>query len=103
MIKLADLAIISTIVLDFGMLTGHPLLGASVVVVLLMFATLSAFLWTFPEYSYMCMGREVVFPVADGLPFYWHWKHITLWQGNVSQSNESSSPELLWKIHSKTQ
>ncbi|KAK9661282.1 hypothetical protein RND81_O138600 [Saponaria officinalis] len=23
--------------------------------------------------------------------FYWHWKHITLWQGNVSQFNESST------------
>uniref|UniRef100_A0A3Q7JUM8 Photosystem I n=1 Tax=Solanum lycopersicum TaxID=4081 RepID=A0A3Q7JUM8_SOLLC len=21
--------------------------------------------------------------------FYWHWKHITLWQGNISQFNES--------------
>ncbi|CAL0321466.1 unnamed protein product [Lupinus luteus] len=23
--------------------------------------------------------------------FYWHWKHITLWHGNVSQFNESST------------
>ncbi|PHT52838.1 Photosystem I chlorophyll a apoprotein A2 [Capsicum baccatum] len=25
------------------------------------------------------------------ITFYWHWKHITLWQGNVSQFNESST------------
>ena len=23
--------------------------------------------------------------------FYWHWKHIKLWQGNVLQFNESST------------
>ncbi|KAL5676221.1 hypothetical protein ACJX0J_012352, partial [Zea mays] len=28
--------------------------------------------------------------------FYWHWKHITLWQGNVSQFNESSTYLMEW-------
>ncbi|KAI3887790.1 hypothetical protein MKX03_018637 [Papaver bracteatum] len=28
--------------------------------------------------------------------FYWHWKHITLWQGNVSQFNESSTYFMGW-------
>nr|YP_009340877.1 photosystem I P700 chlorophyll a apoprotein A2 [Palmophyllum crassum]BAW34824.1 photosystem I P700 chlorophyll a apoprotein A2 [Palmophyllum crassum] len=28
--------------------------------------------------------------------FYWHWKHLTLWQGNVSQFNESSTYLLGW-------
>ncbi|CAN1201306.1 Photosystem I P700 chlorophyll a apoprotein A2 [Linum perenne] len=28
--------------------------------------------------------------------FYWHWKHITLWQGNVSQFNESSTYLMGW-------
>ncbi|KAF9606950.1 hypothetical protein IFM89_030248 [Coptis chinensis] len=27
---------------------------------------------------------------------YWHWKHITLWQGNVSQFNESSTYLMGW-------
>ncbi|GAB2299442.1 hypothetical protein Dimus_033510 [Dionaea muscipula] len=28
--------------------------------------------------------------------FYWHWKHITLWQGNASQFNESSTYLMGW-------
>ena len=28
--------------------------------------------------------------------FYWHWKHMTLWQGNVSQFNESSTYLMGW-------
>jgi len=28
--------------------------------------------------------------------FYWHWKHITLWQGNVSQFNECSTYLMGW-------
>nr|YP_009294008.1 photosystem I P700 chlorophyll a apoprotein A2 [Hildenbrandia rubra]AOM67250.1 photosystem I P700 chlorophyll a apoprotein A2 [Hildenbrandia rubra] len=28
--------------------------------------------------------------------FYWHWKHITVWQGNVSQFNESSTYLMGW-------
>jgi photosystem I P700 chlorophyll a apoprotein A2 len=28
--------------------------------------------------------------------FYWHWKHITLWQGNVSQFDESSTYIMGW-------
>eukprot|EP01018_Ginkgo_biloba_P012454 Gb_11361 [translate_table: standard] len=28
--------------------------------------------------------------------FYWHWKHITLWQGNVAQFNESSTYLMGW-------
>uniref|UniRef100_A0A2P2JY84 Photosystem I P700 chlorophyll a apoprotein A1 n=1 Tax=Rhizophora mucronata TaxID=61149 RepID=A0A2P2JY84_RHIMU len=28
--------------------------------------------------------------------FYWHWKHIALWQGNVSQFNESSTYLMGW-------
>ncbi|KAH0450587.1 hypothetical protein IEQ34_021279 [Dendrobium chrysotoxum] len=28
--------------------------------------------------------------------FYWHWKHITLWQGNVSQFHESSTYLMGW-------
>lgn len=28
--------------------------------------------------------------------FYWHWKHITLWQGNSSQFNESSTYLMGW-------
>ncbi|MED6186235.1 hypothetical protein PIB30_064930 [Stylosanthes scabra] len=28
--------------------------------------------------------------------FYWHWKHITLWQGNISQFNESSTYLMGW-------
>jgi photosystem I P700 chlorophyll a apoprotein A2 len=27
---------------------------------------------------------------------YWHWKHITLWQGNISQFNESSTYLMGW-------
>ena len=28
--------------------------------------------------------------------FYWHWKHITLWQGNAAQFNESSNYLMGW-------
>ena len=28
--------------------------------------------------------------------FYWHWKHLTLWQGNQAQFNESSSYLMGW-------
>mmetsp|Transcript_5868 Transcript_5868/g.17443 ORF Transcript_5868/g.17443 Transcript_5868/m.17443 type:complete len:735 (-) Transcript_5868:9-2213(-) len=28
--------------------------------------------------------------------FYWHWKHITLWQGNTTQFNESSTHIMGW-------
>jgi photosystem I P700 chlorophyll a apoprotein A2 len=28
--------------------------------------------------------------------FYWHWKHITLWQGNTAQFNESSNYLMGW-------
>jgi len=28
--------------------------------------------------------------------FYWHWKHITLWQGNANQFNESSTYLMGW-------
>nr|QQP00283.1 photosystem I P700 apoprotein A2 [Selaginella nipponica] len=28
--------------------------------------------------------------------FYWHWKHITLWQGNVAQFDESSTYLMGW-------
>ncbi|KAH7277815.1 hypothetical protein KP509_38G009600 [Ceratopteris richardii] len=28
--------------------------------------------------------------------FYWHWKHITLWQGNAAQFNESSTYLMGW-------
>jgi photosystem I P700 chlorophyll a apoprotein A2 len=28
--------------------------------------------------------------------FYWHWKHLTLWQGNVSQFDESSTYLMGW-------
>ena len=28
--------------------------------------------------------------------FYWHWKHITLWQGNASQFDESSTYLMGW-------
>ncbi|KAG5576170.1 hypothetical protein H5410_056304 [Solanum commersonii] len=28
--------------------------------------------------------------------FYWHWKHITLWQGNASRFNESSTYLMGW-------
>jgi photosystem I P700 chlorophyll a apoprotein A2 len=28
--------------------------------------------------------------------FYWHWKHITLWKGNVAQFNESSTYLMGW-------
>nr|YP_009393751.1 photosystem I P700 apoprotein A2 [Caloglossa beccarii]ARW62313.1 photosystem I P700 apoprotein A2 [Caloglossa beccarii] len=28
--------------------------------------------------------------------FYWHWKHITIWQGNVNQFNESSTYLMGW-------
>jgi photosystem I P700 chlorophyll a apoprotein A2 len=30
------------------------------------------------------------------LTFYWHWKHLTLWQGNVAQFNESSTYLMGW-------
>nr|YP_009519083.1 photosystem I P700 apoprotein A2 [Callipsygma wilsonis]AYC64979.1 photosystem I P700 apoprotein A2 [Callipsygma wilsonis] len=28
--------------------------------------------------------------------FYWHWKHLSIWQGNVSQFNESSTYIMGW-------
>ena len=28
--------------------------------------------------------------------FYWHWKHMTLWQGNAAQFNESSNYLMGW-------
>jgi photosystem I P700 chlorophyll a apoprotein A2 len=28
--------------------------------------------------------------------FYWHWKHITIWQGNVAQFNEASTTIMGW-------
>jgi len=28
--------------------------------------------------------------------FYWHWKHLSLWQGNVAQFNESSTYLMGW-------
>jgi photosystem I P700 chlorophyll a apoprotein A2 len=28
--------------------------------------------------------------------FYWHWKHLTLWQGNISQFDESSTYLMGW-------
>lgn len=28
--------------------------------------------------------------------FYWHWKHITIWQGNINQFNESSTYLMGW-------
>ena len=28
--------------------------------------------------------------------FYWHWKHISIWQGNVNQFNESSTYLMGW-------
>jgi len=28
--------------------------------------------------------------------FYWHWKHVTIWQGNVNQFNESSTYLMGW-------
>ncbi|TYH63798.1 hypothetical protein ES332_D07G219600v1 [Gossypium tomentosum] len=28
--------------------------------------------------------------------FYWHWKHITVWQGNFSHFNESSTYLMGW-------
>ena len=28
--------------------------------------------------------------------FYWHWKHLTLWQGNPAQFNESSTYLMGW-------
>ena len=30
------------------------------------------------------------------LTFYWHWKHLALWQGNVAQFNESSTYLMGW-------
>eukprot|EP00871_Galdieria_phlegrea_P004000 jgi/Galph1/4600/GphlegSOOS_G3297.1 len=30
------------------------------------------------------------------LTFYWHWKHLTLWSGSVSQFNESSTYLMGW-------
>jgi photosystem I P700 chlorophyll a apoprotein A2 len=30
------------------------------------------------------------------LTFYWHWKHLTLWSGNVAQFNESSTYLMGW-------
>ena len=28
--------------------------------------------------------------------FYWHWKHVTIWQGNAGQFNESSTYIMGW-------
>ncbi|MFM8006607.1 MAG: photosystem I chlorophyll a apoprotein A2, partial [Dolichospermum sp.] len=28
--------------------------------------------------------------------FYWHWKHLGIWQGNVAQFNESSTYLMGW-------
>jgi len=28
--------------------------------------------------------------------FYWHWKHVTIWQGNAAQFNESSNYIMGW-------
>jgi photosystem I P700 chlorophyll a apoprotein A2 len=28
--------------------------------------------------------------------FYWHWKHVTIWQGNPGQFNESSTYIMGW-------
>merc|ERR1712113_481248 len=28
--------------------------------------------------------------------FYWHWKHLSLWQGNPNQFNESSTYLIGW-------
>ena len=28
--------------------------------------------------------------------FYWHWKHLGIWQGNVNQFNESSTYIMGW-------
>jgi photosystem I P700 chlorophyll a apoprotein A2 len=30
------------------------------------------------------------------LTFYWHWKHLAIWQGNVAQFNESSTHLMGW-------
>ncbi|MDJ1181582.1 photosystem I core protein PsaB [Roseofilum casamattae] len=30
------------------------------------------------------------------LTFYWHWKHLSVWQGNVAQFNESSTHLMGW-------
>ncbi len=30
------------------------------------------------------------------LTFYWHWKHLSVWQGNVAQFNESSTYLMGW-------
>jgi photosystem I P700 chlorophyll a apoprotein A2 len=30
------------------------------------------------------------------ITFYWHWKHLTIWQGNVAQFNESSTYLMGW-------
>ena len=30
------------------------------------------------------------------LTFYWHWKHLAIWQGNVAQFNESSTYLMGW-------
>jgi photosystem I P700 chlorophyll a apoprotein A2 len=30
------------------------------------------------------------------ITFYWHWKHVTIWQGNAAQFNESSNYLMGW-------
>nr|VDD65965.1 unnamed protein product [Brassica oleracea] len=56
-------------------------------VVLVIFRLGTHFIWQFfLDVKYYWMG----------LFFYWHWKHITLWQGNVSQFNESSTYLMGW-------
>ncbi|KAJ4954462.1 hypothetical protein NE237_011245 [Protea cynaroides] len=49
-------------------------------------------------YSFPCdgpgLGGISVFWMLNTIgwvTFYWHWKHITLWQGNISRFNESST------------
>ncbi|XP_059294473.1 photosystem I P700 chlorophyll a apoprotein A2-like [Lycium ferocissimum] len=41
------------------------------------------------------LNTVIVFRIG-WVTFYWHWKHITLWQGNVSQFNESSTYLMGW-------
>ena len=38
----------------------------------------------------------IIYQAIGWTTFYWHWKHITLWQGNVSQFNESSTYLMGW-------
>ncbi|TYH95932.1 hypothetical protein ES332_A12G141600v1 [Gossypium tomentosum] len=55
-------------------------------------------------YSFPCDGPRLggTYDISAWDTFYlavfwmWHWKHITLWQGNVSQFNESSTYLMGW-------